>query len=126
MIDELLNQAVARTDSVAYIVLSAGGFISEDLAPEEAFVKLQNLKWVAPSAKGEEPLAADTLAFLTMKALGLGGGVFYTIFPSPRYAHRELVYRDILPSSVTPGRIVSGEEVLRVLRLALDLKGGKK
>jgi hypothetical protein len=126
MVDALLNQDAARLDTAGYLLLAAGGVVDENSDAEQAFLALKRQGWIPMSAKPEDSLTADTLALITMKALKLDGGVMYSILPIPRYAYRELVFKEVMTSSASPGRIVSGEEVLRVLRLALDLKGGAK
>ncbi len=60
-----------------------------------------------------------------MRALELKGGLFYGMIPGPRYAARELAYRRLVNGKAHPGRIVSGEEGLRLLGAALELEGGR-
>lgn len=123
-IDELLGQREARVDSAAYIALSAGGLIGEGDSPERAFALLLEEGWLDGSRKPEEPVLIDEFSFIVMKALNLPGGVLYTVFPGRRYAYRELVFLDVVNGSGGPGRTMSGEEVIRILRGALARKGG--
>jgi hypothetical protein len=123
-VDELLAQERARLDSTAYIVLSAGGLVGEDSNPEAAFALLLEKAWVGKNRTGDAAVRLDELCSMVMRSLGLKGGIMYSIFPGPRYAYRELVARGLVNSSGGPRRNVAGDEVMRILRLALDLKGG--
>ena len=92
-----------------------------------AFDKAQR-KWGSfpESAVAETPVRVDQLSFMLMKSLSLKGGVMYSLFPGPRYAYKEMVYKKVLNGTGGPARLVSGDEVLRSLSNALDLSGGQK
>ncbi len=122
--DELLAQPVARLDSAAYMILSAAGAIPEEASPDEAFAALQEKAWLKGERAPEDGLSVGELCFVLMKALNLKGGLFYSIFPGPRYAYRDMVYREVVSSQTPSGKRASGEDVVRALRNALELKGG--
>ena len=73
----------------------------------------------------ETPVRVDELSYMLMTSLSLKGGLMYGIFPGFRYAYREMVYKKIVDGSGGPSRIVSGDEVMRSLSAAMDLKGVK-
>jgi len=125
-IDVLLLQAQARFDSVAYIVLAAGGLIQESDGLDVAFAKAQDLGLAGKSSTPEGPVRIDTLSFMVMKSLALKGGVMYSIFPGRRYAYRELVFKKVVPARGGPSRLVTGEDVMRSLGYASALKGGTR
>lgn len=58
-----------------------------------------------------------------MKAFGINGGLMYSIFPGPRYAFRELVYKGIITRNTNPGGRLSGTNALRIIRIAAEMKG---
>jgi hypothetical protein len=60
-----------------------------------------------------------------MKSLELQGGIFYTLFPSPRYALRELTFLRVAAKPNWPDKLVAGDEVMRMLTKAIDLKEKK-
>jgi hypothetical protein len=62
-------------------------------------------------------------AFLVTGAFGIKGGLMYTLFPGPRYAYRELLYRKIIQGRADEGFTVSGERLLRIIGQALALTG---
>jgi hypothetical protein len=78
---------------------------------------------LARAGRESEPVRLDEFAFLLARAFGLKGGIMYTLFPGPRYAYRELVYRGILEGRVDPAQTLSGERLLYVMGRALELWG---
>ncbi len=125
MIDELLAKDIADFDSSLYLILSAGGLIDESTSPEQAYEAFRSLGWRLTSKERDDSLTMRELSYLIMRSLGVNGGVMYTIFPSPRYAFRELVYKGVISRQVPPDRVVSGEQVVRYLGAVLRLEGGE-
>ncbi|HTP57693.1 MAG TPA: hypothetical protein VMM82_02180, partial [Spirochaetia bacterium] len=71
------------------------------------------------------PVSLGDYSYLLMKAFNVTGGIFYSLFPSPRYACRELGFLRVIPSDARPLRSVSGEEAVRILSNMISLRGGK-
>ena len=126
MIDQLLSQEVARFDTAAYLILSASGHIDESASPAEAVEKLISMKLALKGQKPDGALTVDRMSYILMKAVGVKGGIMYTLLPGPHYAYRELGAVEAVETSGGPARKVSGQEVIRSLRYALELKGGAK
>jgi hypothetical protein len=122
-VDALLAQGQARIDSAAYMVLVAGGQIDESSSPAAAYSILLDKAWLSASKQASSPIRLDDYCALVMRALGLKGGLMYRIFPGPRYAYRELIAKGIVNASGDPKRSLPGDEVLKILRQAMDLKG---
>jgi hypothetical protein len=123
-VDALLPQTEARIDSAAYMALAASGLIGEESSPADAYAMLMGKGWLSASHLPSAPIKLDDYCAIVMRSLGLKGGLMYSIFPGPRYAYRELVAKGIVDPSGGPKRDLPGDEVLRILRLAMDLKGG--
>ncbi|HET7839312.1 MAG TPA: hypothetical protein VFL04_06100 [Rectinemataceae bacterium] len=123
-VDELLGQEKAQVGSAAYMTLNAGGLIGEDATPGDALAALVSKGWIAAERPVDSPILLDEYCVLVMRSLGLKGGLMYTLFPGRRYGYRELVARGIVNASGGPRRTLAGDEAIRILRLALDLKGG--
>lgn len=69
-----------------------------------------------------EPIRLDELAGLCMKAWNVPGGLFYRMTKANRYAYKELVVRQFLPSNGDPSFTVSGAEGLNVMYQCMELK----
>jgi hypothetical protein len=95
-----------------------------DVATAELWVRSAAGLTPGPAgADGGGPIRLDQFALLLARAFNLRGGIMYTLFPGPRYAYRELVYRKVLDGRVDPAQTLSGERLLYFLDRALELWG---
>jgi hypothetical protein len=70
--------------------------------------------------EANDAVSRGTMAVALFKALNLKGGVIMTVFgTSPRYATRELRYRNIYPES-SPNQTFSGGEFIGLIGRAQD------
>jgi hypothetical protein len=122
--DQLLDQPQAHFGDVVYMTMVAAKLLPETATPQEALQALQQQNWKVEALPLDAPTPLGTYSFLLMKAFKLGGGILYTLFPSPRYACRELGYMKIIQENVLMNRSVSGEEAVRMLGKVMERKGG--
>lgn len=115
LLDQLLDQPDAHFADVAYMTMAAAKLVPETATREEALQSLQQQGWNIRMLAPEDPIALGDYSFLLMKAFKIRGGLFYSLFPSPRYACRELGYLKIIAADARPGRTLSGEEAVRIL-----------
>jgi hypothetical protein len=125
ILDQILENPRLNYGQAAYLVLTASGKLPESVAPAAAADALEGLGWRIEARAAEDPVSLGEYSWLLMRALELKGGVFYHLFPGPRYAARELAYRRLIQGKAHPGRPVGGEEAVRLLAGALELKGGR-
>ena len=118
--DALLADEGVSFARAARYVLPAAEILGEDVSEAEAFRAAQERGWVSRSAAPDDPIRIDQFSFLVMKAFSLKGGVFYSIFPGPRYAYRELVYKNYLQGRSDPSQTLSGSRLVLILGHALD------
>lgn len=123
MIDTILEEPRIRFDSAAYLVLAASGQISPEASPEEAIALLAEQGFLLIPSDGQ--VSAEVLSLLVVKSFKLPTGLMYGLFPGPRYAYRALVHHEAISAVGGPGRIMAGEEVLRVLNNTLELSEGE-
>ena len=124
LIDDLLDQEQATIALASYIVLSSGGIISEDASPDSAAETVLQRQWMRSDKGSDDFISLGEFCFIVMKTYELQGGVMYRIFPGPRYAARELVYRNFVYGNTSPYRGISGNEALHILRSVLDAREG--
>ena len=120
MIDAILAQETASVGSAAYIALAAGELINDDTSPDRAVVVAREAGWLPAEADPGDDATFGQLAFLLMQATEVEGGLMYRIFPGPRYAAREFVYKGWSPERRGPKDPVSGQFLLRVTGNFLD------
>ena len=124
LIDRLLEQPQASFGAAAYLVLAASGALDPDATEQQALESLSEKGWKLRAAQAEEPIRLGEFCFLIMEAFEEKGGLMYRLFPGPRYAVRELAYRELVHGKVHSRRLPSGQEVLQILAGYLDQKGG--
>ncbi len=126
MIDSYLLQDKALAADTSYMVLVGATLIDESASLAEAFEKVNANSWIKPGTGADSPVTVEDLSYLLMRAFKIKGGLMYTLFPSRRYALRELIARGIVNGSGGKNRIVSGEEAMGIIAKASAVKGGAK
>ena len=92
-IDEILSQEEAQFGHAAYLVLSAGGLVPDDASPQEAARLAVEQGHIKADKSAEAVISFGEYSYLLMTVFDVSGGVMYRIFPGPRYAAREVQYR---------------------------------
>ncbi len=121
-IDRLLSESPAAFGEAAYVILSAAGLVPESATAEDATAAVVERKLLAKTPSPTEPVTLGEVCLLIMETQGIKGGLFYTLFPGPRYATRELASLGLLKGFTHPQRVVSGEEVMWILGAVLTWK----
>jgi hypothetical protein len=118
--DAVLDSPAITWGQAARLVLAAGD--RGEFSEAEAFAVLQTMVKLPPNATGGNAISLGNLSFIIMKSFNLSGGL-YRFFPTAHYAHRELVYLDIIQGRSDPDMKVPGERFFRILGRALDYTG---
>jgi hypothetical protein len=122
VLDSFLEDGQARFGTSVYLVLVAAGTISEDSSPAEALA--------AYAATGRKPLrdkqlddtvTAGEFGHILLQALGIPGGLMYSMFPGPWYAAKELAHKRLLPETRLAAQVLTPFEVVYALQKALEL-----
>jgi len=121
-IDRLLEEKQASFGDSAYVILSAAGLVGENATGAEAAAAVAARKLLPKPPSATEAATLGEVCFLIMQTQGIKGGLFYRLFPGPRYATRELASLGLLKGYTHPNRVLSGEEVMWVLGAVLDWK----
>jgi hypothetical protein len=121
-IDRLLDEKPATVGDAACVILSAVGLVSDSSTGEEATAVIADKKLLPKTPSPSEPVTLGEVCYLIMETQEIKGGLFYTLFPGPRYATRELASLGLLKGFTHPNRVVSGEEVMWILGAVLDWK----
>ena len=119
-IDELLGQSPAQKGHAAYLVLTAAGIADESVTPQGAFQTAVDRGLLAAGSSPADELTFGELSYLLMESFGIPGGVMYRIFPGPRYASREVIYRRWARLRRPPGQVISGDTAVRVVSVYLN------
>jgi hypothetical protein len=111
--DSLLAQQAVTWSNAVWLVGRAAGTLPEGTTPTQAAPRGQS---------AQAPIDLQSYSDLLVTSLHIPTGIFYGLFPGPRYAFRELIYRKILPAALPPDGTLTGEEALRYLQAAQDWK----
>jgi len=125
-IDNVLAGSGINAGQAAYLVLVASDNISDDADEARAFELLTQLKWVPEGLTVDRKITHAEYSYILMRAFGVKGGIFYSMFPSTRYAYRELKHLVVIQGSTDPDMPVSGPEAMRMIGRIFDVKGVKQ
>jgi hypothetical protein len=121
---QLMRQDVANASDGAYVLLVLLKKADEMDGFERQKQFLIDNRFLSPKASRfftkEAPLSRGVFARMLINALDIKGGLTLRVFgPSERYAHRELVYENIMVSG-DPGEYMSGRELVYSFIQAVD------
>lgn len=119
----LLQQDSLTVGQAAYLVLVASENLGDDADEQRSFDLLESLGWAPRNKLADSMVTMSEYAYMLMKAFNLKGGLFYSLFPSPRYAYRELRYKMIMQGPGDPAMAVDGSMAIRYLGRVFDLQG---
>jgi hypothetical protein len=91
--------------------------------PDAAFSYAQEQGWLSQNAQAPDAITTGALSLLMAGAFDISGGLMYRLFPSARYAYRELVSLRIIQGRADPGRRLNGTDFLQILGRALSRRG---
>lgn len=122
VIDQLLSEKAATVADSTYMVLSAANLIPTDATVDQALSTAVQKGWIPDKPPGSS-ITFGEFSYLVMKSFKLNGGLMYMIFPGPRYSARELYYRGLVRTRLSPYGPVTGTQALYVIRTLLDARG---
>ncbi|HET7838502.1 MAG TPA: hypothetical protein VFL04_01995 [Rectinemataceae bacterium] len=122
IIDGILGQEAISWGNAAWLVGRATGAFDEATTPAAAAELAAKAGWGPSGLSAEAPIDAKAYSLILVKALAIPTGLMYGLFPGPRYAFRELIFRRIVPGTLAPDGAVRGEDAMRYLQAAQDWK----
>lgn len=126
IIDQLLQEEKATHGKAAYLVFTAAGMMREEESEDEAMKELGGAGLNTGGAGPEEPITLGKYSYLIMRAFSMGGGLFYSLFPSPRYASRELGFKGYIRGDSGAYRNLTGREAVAILGRVLRNREGEQ
>jgi hypothetical protein len=120
-IESLLEQKSVSYKDAALLVLQAAGRVDEDAAgAEEAFNYAQERGWLPKGVDADGAARLSGLSLIVMGAFGIKGGAFYSLFKTPHYAYRALVYKGVIHGRADPQMLVSGDLLLYTINRVMS------
>ena len=125
--DTLLKAEKVSAAGLARFVLGAADFLPDGLSGVEAEKAAYDIAasngWIIAAA--EETVTMKDTAYLIMKAFDLKGGVMYSLFKNPRYAYREMVYRNLIMGHSDQAMKINGARFLQILDKTISYAGAE-
>ena len=111
--DRFLGQEQADQATATWLIYLSSETINQDASLDDAITTLSNKSYAGKITEisADSPIKYKDFAFIIMNEYNIPGGVFYSIFKSPRYAARELTYKRWMPGSPKPNSILTPWEV---------------
>ena len=124
-IERLLEQETVSYQEAALLVLEASGHLdpANNTKAEDAFNFVRERRWLPANTKADKEVNTKGLSLLIVRAFGIKGGLFYSIFKNQHYAYRTLVYYNIIQGRADPLMYVSGEFLLFMVNRAMYFNG---
>lgn len=127
-VTEMISSENATYGQVCYFSAVYQGLIDESASESDAVEALKNAGILKSSIQENTAINLCSMAYIYAKTLKISGGIMYTLFPSKRYALRELKANGIIPDALDPGMKVNGRLALNyfnacMTRYAKDTEG---
>ncbi|MBR1722633.1 MAG: hypothetical protein IJ727_09175 [Treponema sp.] len=124
-LSEILKSPAATAGQASYLAAVYANEIGDDDSEEQAFEALQKKGLFSDELTADSEVTLAQVSYVYMQVLGLKGGLFYTLFPSERYAFKELKAQGILPKEADPSMKMTGRDSIDIFNTCLDLTGDK-
>jgi len=118
--DAIISNPSISLAQATYMVFVASRKLAEDATVDQAFALSQSMGWIDAHQVGTRPAKASEYAYLLTRSFALKGGVMGSLFPSPRYAYRDLVARGLFSAEGDPDDFLSGPKAVRILGQVMD------
>lgn len=112
-VDFLLRQDEVLWGDAGLLILNTAGLVGADTDLNGVLTAMREMGF-SPK-RTDTPISLGEYCHLIMQCFDMQGGLLYRLFPSPRYASRELGWRGIILYDPGAYRTLSGQEALIIL-----------
>lgn len=114
-VSEILENEEISNAQASYFVCVYQNLADEQVSDSEAFALLGQKDFFKARENADEKISLSKSCYLIAKTAEMKGGIFYSLFNSPRYAFREFKALGIVPQNADPNQKVSGSEFIALL-----------
>ena len=125
-LSEILKSPSVTAAQASYLAAVYANAIGDEDDASQAFEAMQKEGLFSDEVTADSEVNLAQVSYVYMQALGLKGGLFYTLFPSKRYAFKELKAKGILPKEADPSMKISGRDSIDIFNTCLGLTEGDK
>ena len=125
-LSKILKSEKVTFAEASYLPAIYAKLVPEEATEEETFKALQDNGYFNSSISPDSPVALDQLCNIYMKAFGIKGGLFYSLFKSPRYTFKEFKAKALLPTEADPSMVASGRDSLDIFNCCFEIIEGEE
>lgn len=114
-VSEVVNTDEVRLGQAAYFSAVALGLCGDDAGEADAVDALKREGILKDTLRADDTLTVKCLAWLLVNTYKTDRGLFLRLFPTERYAFRELKTDGIIPMAYDPYRTLNGRETLALI-----------
>ena len=119
-LSEIISSKKITSGQAAYLSAVYLNAVQEQADYSPSVKALEELSLLKEGTSPNDFISIDQCAFLFAKTTGIKGGLFYTLFPTPRYAFKELQAKKIIPPDQDPSFSLSGRDAIAILNGCID------
>lgn len=119
-LSEIISSKKITSGQAAYLSAVYLNAVQEQADYSQSVKALEELSLLKEGTSPNDFISIDQCAFLFAKTTGIKGGLFYTLFPTPRYAFKELQAKKIIPPDQDPSFSLSGRDAIAILNGCID------
>ena len=127
-LDRMLETKAVTVGFAARFAMDAAGLLPEGLssstAETVAYEVARHRGWV--KGESEDTISLQDMAFLLVNVFEIKGGLVYRLFPNPRYAYREMIYRRLIQGRSYSNMELDGPRFLQILGRTLNYTGERE
>jgi hypothetical protein len=114
-LERIIAAPAVSCQDAAWLALIAAEAVSPETSADQAFRTAKENRWLSPRTLADQAITLGELSFLLMKSFHMRGGLFYTLFPGPRYGFRELTRLSLIPGRAYSSLRPTGARLLQIL-----------
>ena len=122
IIDDIIESQSISYGEASYLAVLGTGMADDEADIDAAYTLVSSRDLNKNSKTADQPATLGEFAYILMESLEMKGGIMYRLFPSPRYAVRELAYLGVIDFEALPGNNLKGTEALTMLSELLSLQ----
>jgi len=119
-VEQLLAADSVTYEQAAWFLSRAAELPAAD--PQGAFNNAAKRNWLPKNVSPGDTARLDGIALLVMRSFDIRGGVIYSMYQTPHYAYRELVYQNIIQGRTDPAMTVSGSALIFITNRVFALR----
>jgi|SRR5574344_979787 hypothetical protein len=122
-VTEMIKTDKATWGQVCYFTSTYLGLVSENATADESIQALTKAGIIKSTPKADAPIPLNQIAYIYAKTWKIGGSLLLKLFPSPRYALKQLKADGLIPSSADPAKIYTGHQALDLFTSCMSKYG---